>query len=198
MEFKELIGRKITNIYIKYELKDEWLDQSTCWIQIDEEFFICFPSVNPSQVLVTIPDIEAESIFHKLKDIPTYHINKEGKSIKEAADAQLKRRSTFINRIRRFFFNYEPPFREYIPYEVTLTENKLKYVQGQKVVDVLYEPELDDGEAIYIELENGFFISHHMMSPHGTGRAGLSWHENLETIEIPVASLIRYTEHIKQ
>ena len=42
----------------------------------------------------------------------------------------------------------------------------------------------DDSDSVgFIELENGFIITETIMSPHGTGMAGLNYFESLESFE---------------
>ena len=41
----------------------------------------------------------------------------------------------------------------------------------------------DSDSAGFIELENGYIITETIMSPHGTGAAGLNYFESLENFE---------------
>ena len=42
---------------------------------------------------------------------------------------------------------------------------------------------IEDSEVGFIELENGYIITETIMSPHGTGMAGLNYYESLESFE---------------
>lgn len=42
----------------------------------------------------------------------------------------------------------------------------------------------DDSDSVgFIELENGYIITEILMSPHGTGMAGLNYFDSLKTFE---------------
>ena len=41
----------------------------------------------------------------------------------------------------------------------------------------------EDSDVGFIELENGYILTETIMSPHGTGMAGLNYYESLESFE---------------
>ena len=120
-------------------------------------------------------------MFSDLSDIPEYYINSEGKSIQEVLDAKKKRESSFFGRIKKVVGLNEGIPKEYRVYKTEYRENKLKHIKNQKIVDFLM---FEDYDSVgFIELENGFIVTETIMSPHGTGMAGLNYFESLESFE---------------
>ncbi|MGG9962312.1 hypothetical protein [Ferruginibacter sp. SUN106] len=177
----EIIGKTITDIRCKYGEEDGWLDTAECFIQLDNKFYIDIPYGQVKDVLVVEPGPEAETVFGNLSDIPYYHVNKEGKSIAEVAEAHKKRKQNIFNRIRKLLFGYEPPIEKYTAYKVEYHENKLKYIINRTITDYLWEN--DRIEKGFFELDNGYFISDQYMAPQGTGLAGLHYYNSLDSLK---------------
>lgn len=178
---EDLIGKTVTDIRCKYGIQDGWLDTAECFIELDNTFFIRIPLGESTSVFKTEVDSEAKTIFNDLSDIPTYFVNKEGKSVSEIVEMHKKRKRNFINRIKKILFGYDPPIKEYKPYKVEYNENKLKYIIDRKIVDYLWENE--EIEAAIFELDNGYFISEQYMAPSGTGMAGLHLYDNFDHLK---------------
>lgn len=71
--------------------------------------------------------------------------------------------------------------KEYKVYKTEYRENKLKFLKNQKIIDFLM---FDDSDSVgFLELENGYIITETMISPHGTGMAGLNYYDNLKSFE---------------
>lgn len=190
---EEIIGKAITDIRCKYGKEDGWLDTAECFIQLDNKFYIDIPYGQSKEVLVIEPDPDAKSIFGDLSDIPHYHVNKEGKTIAEVAEAHKKRNQNIFNRLKKVLFDYEPPIKEYKPYKVEYQENKLKCIITRTIVDYLWKS--DGTEKGFFELDNGYLISDQYMAPHGTGLAGLHYYDSLSSLkERKGDNLKRYTE----
>ncbi|NHM03659.1 hypothetical protein [Flavobacterium celericrescens] len=190
---EKVLGKTITDIRCKYGVVDGWLDTAECFIELDHKICIEIPYGQTNDVVLVEPHSEAKTIFDNLADIPEYHINKEGKTIVEVAEAHKKRKQNIFNRLRKALFNYEPPIKEYKPYRIEYHENKLKYIVNRKIVDYLWEN--DNSEKGYFELDNGFIISDQYMSPSGTGQAGLHYFDSLNSLkECRESNLKRHTE----
>lgn len=193
---EEIIGKTITDIRCKYGKEDGWLDTAECYIELNHQFFIGIPYGHTKDVLIVEPDAEAETIFGNLSDIPHYHVNKEGKTITEVAEAHKKRKRNVFNRLRKALFDYDPPIKEYRPYKVEYRENKLKYIVNRIIVDYLWES--NTTEKGFFELDNGYLISDQHMAPHGTGLAGLHYYDSLSSLkERKGDSLKRHSEWMK-
>jgi hypothetical protein len=192
----EIIGKAITDIRCKYGEVDGWLNTAYCYIQLDGKCWICIPYGLVHDVWLTVPDPDATSIFANLSDIPFYHINKEGKPITEVTTAHKKRKQKLINRIRKFFFGYEPPIVEYQPYKVEYQENKLKHIINRKITDFLWNS--NDPEKRFFVLDNGYLISEQHMAPQGTGLAGLHYYENINKVILTEGEVMyRYSKREK-
>ena len=100
MLIKDILGKTITNIYLISGVEQEWLDTADCLIELDNALLIGIPSGQSNEVWEREPDPAARSLFINLADIPSYHVNKEGKSIKEVADAYQKRKNSFFVTMR--------------------------------------------------------------------------------------------------
>ncbi|MCX6318905.1 MAG: hypothetical protein NTW29_16620 [Bacteroidetes bacterium] len=192
----DIIGKTITDIRCKYGEVDGWLDTAYSYIQLDGQCWISIPYGLVHDVLLTEPDPDATSIFTNLSDIPIYHVNKEGKSIAEVTAAHKKRKQKLINRIRKFFFGYEPPLIEYQPYKVEYQENKLKHIINRTITDFLWSS--NDPEKRYFELDNGYLITEQYMAPTGTGLAGLHYYVSFNHVKLQEGDKIsRYSNYNK-
>ncbi|HEY6162171.1 MAG TPA: hypothetical protein VI112_13145, partial [Bacteroidia bacterium] len=113
------------------------MDTSECFIELNNEIIIDIPFSGNDTVWVKQLDPKAKNLFENLYDIPTYLINKEGKSIVQIKESQKKRRNKPFYRLLKFLFEYEPAVKEYRPYKVTSTENSLKYVKDRVIIDFI-------------------------------------------------------------
>ena len=157
------------------------LDEAELFIQLDNGKTIGIPWDFESENIENQPKKNSESLFSDLSDIPEYHINPEGKTTQEILNAKKERESTFWGRIKKVIGLSEGVPREYRAYKTEYRENKLKYLKNQKIVDFLM---FDDYDSVgFIELENGYIITETIMSPHGTGMAGLNYYESLKSFE---------------
>lgn len=181
MNTKEIIGRTITDIFVWSKFEVYGLDEAEVFIQLDNGKTIRIPWDFTSENIEMRPKKDSESLFTDLSDIPVYHINRERKSIQEVLNAKKERESTFLGRIKKAIGLSEVIPREYRPYKTEYRENKMKYLKNQKIVDFLM---FDDSDSVgFIELENGFIITETIISPHGTGMAGLNYYENIKRFE---------------
>ncbi len=181
MNTNQIIGRVITDIVVWSKMEVGGLDEAQVCIKLDNGKIIGIPWDFESEDLERKPKKNSESLFSDLSDIPEYHINPEGKTIQEVLDAKKKRETTFWGRIKKAVGWSEGIPREYRVYKTEFRENKLKYLQHQKIVDFLL---FDDADfAGFIELSNGYIITETITSPHGTGMAGLNYYESLKSFE---------------
>jgi hypothetical protein len=157
------------------------LDEAEVFIQLDNGKIIGIPWAIESENIEKQPKKDSESLFIDLSDIPVYHINPERKTIQEVLDAKKKRESSFLGRMKKVFRLSEGIPNEYKVYKTEYRENKMKYLRNQKIADFLM---FDDSDSVgFIELENGYIITETMMTPHGTGMAGLNYFESLKSFE---------------
>ncbi|MCB0648452.1 MAG: hypothetical protein KDC49_17395 [Saprospiraceae bacterium] len=157
------------------------LDEAEVSVLLDNGKIIGIPWDFESEIIEKELRKDSESLFSDLSDIPGYHINPEGKSIQEVLDAKKKRESSFFGRIKKAVGLGEGIPKEHIVHKTEYSENKLKHLKNQKIVDFLIFENYDS--VGFIELENGFIITETTMSPSGTGMAGLNYYESLESFE---------------
>ena len=181
MNTQEIIGRTISDIFVWSKMEVGGLDEAEVSIQLDNGKVIGIPWDFESERIEKELRKDSESLFSDLSDIPEYHINPEGKSIQEVLDTKKKIESSFFGRIKKAVGLGEGIPKEYRVYKTEYRENKLKHLKNQKIKDFLM---FDDSDSVgFIELENGFIITETIMSPHGTGMAGLNYFESLESFE---------------
>jgi len=180
MDAKDLIGRTIVDILCWFQIEDDWLDVVEVYLKLDNNETIQFPFSFNSKDLIESPPEDSISLFEDLNDFPVYHLNQEKKSIQDIVDAKKKRDESLLGLIKRAFGITENIPREYVTYEIEYKENKLKYLQDQKIVDLI---DVEHSDALFLELENGYIITIITVSPQGTGRAGLNYFENLTDFE---------------
>lgn len=157
------------------------LDEAEVSIQLDNGKLIGIPWDFESERIEKELRTDSESLFLDLGDIPVHSINPEGKTIQEVLDAKKKRDSSFFGRLKKAIGFGEGIPREFTVHKTEYRENKLKYLKNQKIKDFLM---FDDSDSVgFIELENGYIITETIMSPHGTGAAGLNYFDCLESFE---------------
>lgn len=179
MNTQEIIGRTITDILVWSKMEVGGLDEAEVFIKLDNNKIIGIPWDFKSENIEQKPRKDSESLFSDLSDIPEYHINPEGRSIREVLEAKKKRESSIFGRIKKAVGLGERIPREYRIYKTEFRENKLKYMQNQRIVDFLM---FDDSDSVgFLELDNGYIITETIMAPHGTGMAGLNYYESLES-----------------
>ena len=181
MNTREIIGRTISDIFVWSKMEVGGLDEAEVSVLLDNGKIIGIPWDFESEGIEKELRKDSESLFSDLSDIPEYYINSERKSIQEVLDAKKKRESSFFGRIKKAVGLNEGIPKEYRVYKIVNRENKLKHIKNQKIVDFLM---FEDYDSVgFIELENGFIITETIMSPHGTGMAGLNYFESLESFE---------------
>lgn len=159
MKATELIGRTITDIWVWSKIDWGGLDEANVFLELDNQIAIGFP------VGLEIGDLSmkvrkgAVSLFKDESDIPVYAVNPERKTIWGKLKSLLGLDSGLPKEYR---------------------ECKIKSLKNQKIKDLLlFEEEWE----VFIELENGFFITETRVSPNGLGQGGLNYYENLEALE---------------
>lgn len=181
MNTKELIGQTITDIFLWSEMEVGGLDKAQVYIELENNKTIGIPWDFESENLERKPRKGSESVFADLSDIPVYHVNSEGKSIGEIAEAKKKRESSILGRIKKALGITEVIPREYQPYKIEYKENELKHLKNQKIVNFLM---IENSDSVgFLVLENGYIISETDFSPHGTGMAGLEYYQSIEEFE---------------
>jgi hypothetical protein len=181
MNAKELIGKTITDIFVRSKMEVGGLDEAEVFIEMENEVVIAMPWDFESENKEQRPGKDWKSIFSDLSDVPEFHINPERKTIAEILEVQKKRATSVLGRIKKFLGVPEGIPGAYMPYKIQYRENRLKHLKNQKIADFLMFEDVDS--AVYIELENGYIITETKMSPHGTGMAGLNYFESLAAFE---------------
>lgn len=186
MLLEELIGKKVTNIFQVLYYEEYGLDKGESFIELDNEIVIEIPYGFDDEVTTKELDDKATSIFDDLSDSQIYHVNKEGKSIKEIADEVSITKPTFWEKMKHFIrFGkiltvQQNEIVEYEPYKIEYVENKLKYIKNRIIVDIINFDE--DDERVFLELDNGYLISERNFSMNGTGRVGINVYYNINDI----------------
>lgn len=174
---KNIIGKRITNIFQYSKMEFGGLDEAFCYLELNNEMIIEFPYIlNENIELQTIP-YKTKSLFEDLSDIPTYQINPYNLSIQDIAKRKEIRQKSWLGRFLAFFGIKENIPLEYQIHQVTYRENQLKYLKNQRIVDFLFKDDDSDFEKGYFLLENGYVITEMNFAPHGTGSVGLHFHK---------------------
>src|SRR4030095_15779093 len=108
MLLEELIGKTITNIFEVLEYEPYGMDKGECFIELDHKIIIDIPYNFSEDVYIKQLDKKAESIFDDLSDIPVYHVNKEGKSIKEIIEKYAAKKPTFLEKVKQLLLGQKP------------------------------------------------------------------------------------------
>ncbi len=186
MQAREIIGKTITDIYIRFEYEPDGLDRAACYLEIDNSFFVTIPYSDEDEILIEKPDNDTESLFQdKYLLETTYHVNKEKKSIEEIADKKREEKRAFFRQIGKHLgtmIGHEPLPKEYRPHKTETVRSKVWEVKGAKITDFIWEPNEDPYIKGLFLLSNGFLITETTIAPSGTGMAGLNYFENIETL----------------
>ena len=181
MNTKDLIGKTITDIFVRSKMEFGGLDEADVFIELENERIIAMPWDFESENREQRPGKDWKSIFSDLSDVPEFHINPERKTISEILESQKKSASSVSGRIKKALGIPEGIPGLYRPYKIQYKENRLKHIKSQKIVDFLMFEGADS--AGFLELESGYIITETKMSPHGTGMAGLNYFESLSAFE---------------
>lgn len=185
MMVKELIGKKITNIYQITEYEFYGLDQGEAFIELDNNLIIDLPFDQYSdEKILWEKELkeDAVSLFSDLSDKAFYRLDKEGKPIIEIKKNVTITRFGFWERVKHFFETdkwlpaLKKTLEEIKVYKADYIENKLKFIKDRIIVDVLY---FNDHEKVFLELDNGYIITEVTAGMNGTGRVGIHIFENL-------------------
>ena len=181
MNTKDIIGKTITDIFVRSKMEFGGLDEADVFIELENERIIAMPWDFESENREQRPGKDWKSIFSDMSDVPEFHINPERKTIAEILESQKKRASSVLGRIKKALGIPEGISGAYKPYKIQYKKNRLNHIKNKKIVDFLMFEGADS--AVHIELENGYFITETKMSPHGTGMAGLNYFESLSAFE---------------
>ncbi|SEO56096.1 hypothetical protein SAMN05192574_10991 [Mucilaginibacter gossypiicola] len=161
---KDLIGKRITDIYCLVKIGQYELDFASCFIELEGGVFVSIPYDFNDEVRIETPDPGAKSIFLH-PSIKIEHVNPGKKSIAELAYNNYTGWKRLIVKIRHIF--------AYRPYKTEFAENKLMNIKGRGIVDLLSSGFED--EKLIVELDNGYFITETTLAPSGLGLAGINY-----------------------
>jgi hypothetical protein len=178
MLIDEIIGKQITNIYIRIMNDNSGIDYGESFIELDNKIIINIPIDSNSDVLIKKLNRGAKSIFSNLSDCPTYYVNRNKKTIGEVANKYKKKKYNIFNILKKICFGIEVIIKEYQPYKIEYKENKLKYVKDRKITDFIWYSEEPKG---FFLLDNGYLITEKSVAPHGIG-VGLYYYESLDEV----------------
>ena len=146
MLIKQLIGKTITNIYEQLSREPGGLDKGECFIELDHTLIIDIPySFETLNDKISIKELDknAVSVFKDLDKLyPIYHVNKEGRRIKEIVDKYALKKPTLFQRLKRLITGQKSshkthPITEYIPSTVEYVENKFKHIKDRTIKDLI-------------------------------------------------------------
>lgn len=180
MRIEEIIGKTVTNIYSLVNMEVGGLDNGECLIELDNNIIIDIPFGFSDDVWIKDLDKDALSLFADLSDYKVYHVNKDNKTVGEIANNYPRQKRTILNRLHRILFGHDIAIKEYQPYKVDYTENKLKHIKDRKITDFLWYD--DDSKKGFILLDNGYLVTETNVAPNGTGLAGLNFFETLNDL----------------
>jgi hypothetical protein len=185
MLVKELIGKRITNIYQIVEYESYGLDQGEAFIELDNDLIIDLPYNNYEEEKTLwekeLKD-EAVSLFSDLSDRAFYHLDKDFKRIIEVKKNVTITRFSFWERVKYFIETdkWLPAKKETVEetevYKADYVENQLKYIKDRIITDVLF---FNGHEKVFLELDNGYIITEVTAGMNGTGRVGIHIFKNL-------------------
>jgi hypothetical protein len=185
MLVKELIGKKITNIYQITEYEFYGLDQGEAFIELDNNLIIDLPFddyIDEQTLWEKELKEDAVSLFSDLSDRTFYHLDKEGNRIIEIKKNVTITLLSFWERVKHFFETdkwlpaQKKTVEETEVYKADYIENKFKFIKDRVIADVLY---FNDHEKVFLELDNGYIITEVIAGMNGTGRVGIHIFDNL-------------------
>jgi hypothetical protein len=185
MLVKDLIGKKITNIYQIVEYEFYGLDQGEAFIELDNNPIIDLPyDIYDEEETLWEKELKADavSLFSDLSDRAFYHLDKDGKRIIEIEKNVIITRFSFWERVKHFFETdkWLPAVKKTVEetevYKADYFENKFKYIKDRIITDVLF---YNDHEKAFLELDNGYIITEVTAGMNGTGRVGIHIFDNL-------------------
>jgi hypothetical protein len=192
---KELIGRKITNIFTLVNYESYGLDTAENFVELDHKTIIGIPFSDQEEVWIKNLNPDAISIFKDLTDEMLYYVNKKEKTIGELANKYRKEKKSLLGRLKTLI-GINIVINDYKPYKVESREYKAKYIQNRTIVDIIWYA--DEIEKSFIELDNGYVITETITAMNGTGLAGLNYFETLDSLtKTKGLNFMRLTDKIK-
>lgn len=186
MNTKELIGNRIRDILVWSKMEVGGLDEGQVFIELTNGQFIEIPWNFDSENIETNPKPDSHSLIKKAKKIIQidsvefkFPENKSWEDIRNEVKENQKK--TLFGRLKYMFGIKNGISKKYRINKTKFEENKIKKLENQEIVDFLMFK--DSNSVGFLELENGNIISETMMSPHGTGMAGLNFYENIKEFE---------------
>ncbi|RFS17717.1 hypothetical protein [Emticicia sp. C21] len=175
MLLKEIIGKRITNIYCLYGKYDEWLDTAECFIELDKQWIIDIPrgwfeGDYEIELLEVKPG--ALSFFGKKYD---YHFKSESKPTDEIVEDN----KNFLHKLFSRLFGHKPIKKENGFYDMD-ADDDFKHFKDRVIVDFIWYNRID--EKGFFLLDSGYLITHTLTSPEGTGLAGINIFESIEEL----------------
>lgn len=145
MLLKEIIGKRITNIYCLYGKYDEWLDTADCFIELDKQWIIDIPwgSLEEDyemELLEVKPG--ALSFFGKKYD---YHFKPESKP----NDEIIEDNKNFLHKLISRLFEHKPTRKENGFYDMD-EDDDFKFFKDRIIVDFIWYDRI--GEKVFFYL----------------------------------------------
>ena len=126
MLIEEIIGKRVTNIYLLSKIEVGGFDTGECFIELDSKTVIDIPFSFSKEIYLKELKKDAISLFADFSGLSVYHINKDNKTIGETANSNQQQRQTIFDRMRKFLFGKDISIKYNQPYKVDHKENELK------------------------------------------------------------------------
>ena len=164
MGIEEIIGKKITNIWLWQQMDVGGLDEAEVFIELDQKIILDIPYSFSQDIWIKTIDKEVISFFDDQTDEKT----------------RLGRGNIFYSKFKKIVAPTLFFLKGKFSYSFNHVKHNIKYLKDQVITDFLLYPNDDKG---VLELKNGCFLTETQISPHGTGTAGLIFFESLAKLE---------------
>lgn len=179
MKLKELIGRRITNIYGVLESNVGGIDTAECFVELDNTVLVEVPSYDCNHEV-----FEKDLVQDAISIIPV-HTDEMTDEADKAQAAAGKNPLVILYSLFRKKVKRSPEnnllVAEFIPYKEIVAQDKPRYVKDRKIIDFLWYPDKPYHSGFFL-LENGCLIGETIACMHGSGKAGLNYFHDIEDL----------------
>jgi len=183
MQAKDIIGKKITDIYVWVETEPGGLDTGKCYLQIDKSFFVTIPLSDQEEILAGEVDERAVSFFAAPAVTEPPQPVKREKTKEEIANERREEKRAFFRQIRRHvekMAGHENIEREDKCAAAQKTVNAEFDVRDHTIIDFIWDSE--EPKSGLFMLDDGSLITETPVALNVLGLAGLNYFESMERL----------------
>lgn len=179
MKLKELIGKRITNIYGVLESNVGGIDTAECFVELENTTLVEVPSYDCNHEV-----FEKALVNDAISIIPAF-TDEMSEESEKTESATGKNPLVILYSLLRKKVKRSPEnnivLAEFVPFKDLIPQDKPRYIKDRKIVDFLWYPDKPYHSGFFL-LDNGCLIGETIACMHGSGKAGLNYFHDIEAL----------------